>query len=144
MPEIFIDNFEQVELSPPKLDVGSGYHFNIESVGELEESEKTGSKYFELALRCLDGPKQSEADPVTGSLDPKGRRIKDRVYLTEGAKWRIKALLISAGLLNRDDKTSDLARGKFNTDILQGAVIACTIEAQMRDGKEYRNVVYEV
>lgn len=143
MAEIQIADFDKVELSPPRLDVGSGYVFGVENV-QILENEKNNNKYLEVTLRCVEGPDQTEADPITGLASPKGRVIKDRVYLTEGAKWRVKALLIASGLLARDDKTSEIARGHFDSDILLGSTVQCSIESQMNEGKEYRNVVYSV
>jgi hypothetical protein len=140
MAQIQIPNFDEVSVSAPKLDPGE-YVANIDDKPELKENQN-GKPYLEIKLKIIEGPQQAQPDPGTGSTDPAGRTIYDRLYMVDGAYFRVKQLLISAGILARDDKESPLARGEFNSDILAGARLPIKVSAQMNNGKEYRNVDY--
>lgn len=136
MAEITIDNFENVEVAPPQLDPGD-YKFNIREEPEVKTSNN-GKPYLDVNLTVVDGPAQQNGE------SPVDRTVHDRVYLVEGAYWRIKQLLIAAGLLDPNDKESPLARGKFNTAILVGAMVGATVQIQKNpeNGREYRNYQY--
>lgn len=140
MPQINIPNFDEVTVSAPKLDPGE-YMVNITEKPELKENQN-GKPYLEIIMKVIEGPEQQQADPATGGTDPAGRKVTDRLYLVDGAYFRVKQLLISAGILARDDKDSPLARGEFNSDVLVGARMPIKLSAQMNNGKEYRNVDY--
>lgn len=142
MATINIPNFEDVSVSAPMLDVGT-YVMNVTEKPEVKENQN-GKPYLELVMKVVEGPQQSQPDPGTGSTDPAGRTWKDRLYLVDGAYFRIKQLLLAAGVLARDDKDSPLARGQFNSDILVGTRFTVNLTAQMNNGKEYRNVDYVI
>lgn len=145
MPDIDIPGFEDVELAPPMLDPGT-YVFNIQEEPQMKTSDND-KQYLEVKLVCLEGPPQSTPDPATGSNLAAGRKMTDRLYFVDGAFFRVKSLLICAGLLKRDDKESDMARGKFNSSVLVGARLNCRIETNSYknaagEDREGRNVVY--
>lgn len=137
MPTVNLPNFDSVELAPPQLDPGE-YMMSIPEKPEIK-TNPNGKQYIEVPYKVIEGPNQQKEDPGTGSKDPTGRVVRDRYYLVEGAEFRIKRLLVSAGVLARDDKESPLAKGQFNTDILQGAKLPVNVTIQMNNGKEYRN-----
>jgi hypothetical protein len=140
MPEISIPDFDKVALAPPQLDPGE-YTVNIYDKPALENSDN-GKDYLLVKMKVVEGADQKEEDPATGSHSAVGRTINDRVYLVDGAYFRVKRLLIATGLLSRDDKDSDTALGRFNSDALQGARLRIKVVPAMVNGKEYRNVQY--
>jgi len=142
MPQINMPNFEHVELSAPQLDVGK-YTVNIIEKPEMQQPE-SGNVYLLITMQATEGPEQSTPHPLDGSTKAEGRTIKDRVYLTAEAAWRLKALLISAGILSREDQTSPMAKGNFNTDILYGQSLQIEVTKRMHNGREYNNVTYIV
>jgi len=142
MAAINIPNFDEVSVSAPMLDVGT-YIVNVTEKPEVKENQN-GKPYMELVMKVVEGPQQSQPDPGTGSTDPAGRTVKDRLYLVDGAYFRLKQLLLAAGVLARDDKDSPLARGQFNSDILVGTRFTINLTAQMNNGKEYRNTDYVI
>jgi hypothetical protein len=141
MPNIEIPNMENAELYAGMLDPGPHYLVNVQELPQIKEA-KTGTKQIQLTMTVLSGPDQKSPDPQTGSLSPAGRKVTDFIALS--AAFRVKQLLIAAGLLARDDKTSALAKGNFNTDLLMGTKFSITIEPDMYDGKEKRRVKYEI
>lgn len=138
MPIINLPNFDKVELAPPQLDPGE-YMMSIPEKPDIK-SNQNGKQYIEVPMKVIEGPQQQKPDPGTGSTDPTGRVVKDRYYLSEGAEFRIKRLLVATGILARDDKESPLARGEgINTDMLIGAKMPVNVTIQLNNGKEYRN-----
>ncbi len=141
MPQIEIPNFDEVQLAPPRLDPGD-YVATITEKPALEENQN-GKPYLAVKMKIVEGPEQSDPDPATGSRSPAGRNWTDRLYLVDGAYFRVKQLLVAAGLLARDDHDSPMAKGKFNSDMLVGTTFNIRVTTQMsKDGKEYRNVDY--
>jgi hypothetical protein len=137
MPTINLPNFDQVELAPPQLAPGE-YMMSISQKPEIK-TNPNGKQYLEVRYKVIEGPEQQKPDPGTGSKDPTGRVVPDRYYLVEGAEFRIKRLLVSTGIIARDDKESPVAQGNFNTDILMGVKLPVNVTIQMNNGKEYRN-----
>lgn len=143
MPEISIPQFEKVTVAPPSLDFGGPYTFNIQEKPTLEQTQD-GKQYISVKVVCLDGPTQKEADPMSGSNSPVGRKWGFRLYLVDGAYFKIKALLISSGILKRDDTSSAVAMGRINTDILMGAKFRANINPNYdeKSGNTYRDVQF--
>jgi len=147
MPTVNIPEFDHVDIAPPRLDVGKGYEGNIielPTVKQQVENDPTSKSYIEVKIKVLGGPDQQDPDPGTGSKSPAGRTITDRLYLTPGAYFKIKQLLVSAQLMARNDKDSPLAKGQIPLEILMGARFPFDIVASMKDGVEYRNVQYTI
>lgn len=143
MPEVNVPGFEDVDLSPPQLDPGE-YTMNIYDKVQLRTAESSGKQYLEVPLKVVEGPEQQAPDPNTGETDATGRTMNDRVYLSQAALWRLKALLVASGLLARDDKDSPMAQGNINTDMLTGTTVQVKLTPQMNNGREYRNVEYVI
>ena len=143
MPEIVIPNFEQVEIALPRLIAGA-YTMNIQEIPTMDIS-KNGKQYVQIEMVVLDGPDQPDADPATGSFKPAGRKFRDRMYLVDGAYFRVKAFLIAAGLLKRDDKQSALALGKLNTDTWVGTRFSVVLQPKINpdNQKEYLECIYQ-
>ena len=137
MPIINLPSFPDTELAAPRLDPGE-YTMNIPEK-PIVETNQNGKQYLAVKYKVLEGPDQEKEDPGTGSKSPAGRVVTDRFYLVEGAEFRIKRLLVAAGILARDDKESPMARGEINTDVLVGARLPVSVTIQMNNGKEYRN-----
>jgi hypothetical protein len=135
MPQINLPGMENTEVSGGMLDPGAGYVVNIQEAPVLKTA-KTGTPQLEVRMTVISGPTQKDGS------NPAGRKIVDFIALT--AVFRIKQLLIAAGLLNRNDKVSDMARGMFDTDILIGQKFSVNVEADMYDGKEKRKYVYAI
>ena len=145
MPELDLGDvdFEGVDVSGfTQLDPGT-YMFQIAE--PPREEFKDDKRFLTFNFLVLGGPEQKEAFP-DGSKDPAGKKWRDRVYLTPNAMWRFKRLLICAGLLARDDKTSPIAQGKMNTDLLAGQKVQVNLTPNINaeTGKEYRNVEYVI
>lgn len=140
MPEINIPDMDQVDLYPKLLDPGVGYLVNIQELPVLSNAS-TGNPQIELTMTVLSGPEQKEPSGEYGT-SPVGRKIKDFISLK--AKFRIKQLLIAAGLLDRADKNSEMAKGNFNTDKLMGAKFSISLEPKMYEGKEGRTIKYAI
>lgn len=138
MPEITIDDFESVSLSNVQLDPGGPYMAQISEPPKLEGAGET--PYLALSFRVVEGPEQLEADPATGSKSPEGTECTDRYYLSKAAAWRVKKLLVSTGVLNKDDSDSPMAKGNFNSDILTGKRFPFMVELQTntKTGRTYR------
>lgn len=139
MPQIQIEDFENVPVSAPRLDPGGPYTGKITEPPVLQTAENSGKQYVEVKTQVVDGPSQQEADPVTGSNSPQGLTFTDRYYTTKAASFRLKQLLIATGLLAKDDTESPMAKGQINTDILAGQQYQFNVSIQYRDGREYRN-----
>lgn len=147
MPVVNIPDFESVEVAPPRLDIGKGYVGNIVELPVIkhqDENDSSSKQYIEVKVKILEGPPQSEMDPVTGSPSPTGRSMTDRLYLVPGAFFKVKQLLVSAGLIARNDKDSPMAKGQIALDALIGAKFPFNIVASMKDGTEYRNIQYVI
>ena len=141
MPEIIIDEFEDVSVGGQRLDPGA-YTFVISEkpeVKDLDPNQPLGDQkpYLEVKCKVVDGPEQEEINS-SGSKSPVGMVHTQRFYLN--AKWNIKRLLIATGLLNREDKESPMAKGRFNTDMLYNQKFSGGIKIDNYGGKDYRNV----
>lgn len=141
MPEIIIPNMEDAEIFSAQLDPGAGYLFNIQELPKVIQA-KTGTTQLEVTFTVISGPDQKVTNPETGTLSPTGKKIKDFIAFT--AQFRMKQLLVACGLLARDDKTSEMAKGKFNSDILLGQKCGGSIEAEMYQEKERRRIKYAI
>jgi hypothetical protein len=141
MPEINMEGFENISTSGFKmLDPGEYTARITEPPAQGFDNDKN---YIEVHMEAVQGPPQKEVvNAETGSKDPAGVPFRDRIYLTAAAAWRLKRLLVCAGLLARDDKASPMAKGKIQTDLLAGATVHVRMTPNIRDGKEYRNVEY--
>lgn len=139
MPQINIENFENVALSAPRLDPGGPYTGKIIEPPKLQTAEGSGKQYLEVHTQVVEGPEQQEADPSTGSKDPTGTTFSDRYYLSEKAAFRLKQLLVATGLLAKDDNESPMAKGQINSDILAGQQYKFQVSIQLNNGREYRN-----
>mgnify|MGYP005839423095 CR=1 FL=1 len=142
MPEITLDGFEEVSVGGQRLDVGGPYTFVIAErpeIKDLDPSEPISEQkpYMEVKLKVIDGPPQEEANS-SGTNNPQGVVHTQRFYLN--AKFNVKRLLISTGLLNREDTDSPLAKGRLNTDTLHNLKFQGMVKADMYNGREYRNV----
>ncbi len=142
MPEITIEGFDEVAVGFKYFDPGE-YTVNVTEKPTIETNDN-GKTFIALTMKILEGPQQQEVHPETGSKDPRGGTIKDRLYLVDKAYFRVKQLLVAAGILTRDDKTSPIAKGKFSTDILMGTRFTIKYDVSMRDGKEYRETTYVI
>lgn len=138
MPEINIDNFENVSTGAVQLDAGGPYKMKIKDAPQHKTSD-SGKPYLEVKYIIVEGPEQENEIASTGSKNPAGAEITDRYYLSEGAAFKVKRLLVSCGLLEKDDKTSTMAQGKFDSDILAGQQFPCQVDIQMNNGQQYRN-----
>lgn len=147
MATVNIPEFDHVEVAPPRLDIAKGYVGNIvelPTIKKQDENDPTSKTFIEVKIKVLEGPEQQDPDPGTGSKSPAGRTITDRLYLTPGAYFKVKQLLVSAQLLARNDKESPLAKGQIPLEILVGVRFPFDIVASMKDGVEYRNVQYVI
>lgn len=141
MPEITIDEFEDVSVGGQRLDPGA-YTFVISEkpeVKDLDPSQPMADQkpYLEVKFKVVDGPDQEEVNS-SGTNSPVGMVHTQRFYLN--AKWGVKRLLIATGLLNREDKDSPMAKGRFNTDMLYNCKLSGVVKSEMYNNREYRNV----
>ena len=135
MPEINIPDFENVELFT-LLDPGV-YTFNIQELPTVEAAKSSGKPKLCFKAVVVDGPPQKQAGGENGT-NPAGRM--QYVSIPYEMKSVIKQLLIATGLLRRDDKSSPMAKGQFNSDILQGTTFRATLVPNMYDGNESRKI----
>jgi len=141
MAEINIPNFENTPLSFVQLDPGT---YTVQIQDPYEQKFENDKEFIQLELTVKAGPAQKQPDEH-GSTDPSGRKIRDRIYLTGNAAWRLKRLLVCSGLLARDDKSSAMAKGNINLDLLMASgPFQIKLTPNIKDGKEYRNVEYVV
>lgn len=144
MPQINMPDFDQIELQPPSLDAGT-YEGNIVEKPQVKSTEGEDPKqYLEVKIQVTDGPPQSKPHPVTGNTSAEGRTITNRVYLTQASAWRLKALLVCAGLLDRGDTSSPLAKGNINSDMLLGTHVKFEASKRMSNGNEYTDIQWIV
>lgn len=145
MPRVNIPNFADVNVGGGEgwLDAGI-YTVNIQAAPQVNPP-KPGKQFsqIELDMVVTDGPDQQKESPMTGTTNPTGRTVKDWLSLSPKAAWRIKLLLIASGLLDRNDKDSDVARGNWDTEEL----IGCTFQVELVEGinnkgKPIRDVNY--
>lgn len=136
MPEVFIEEMENVSVGGQRLDPGK-YTFVISEQPVVKGTGADEKPYIEVKCKVIDGPPQEEVN-ASGTNNPQGMIHTQRFYLA--AKWGIKRLLISTGLLNRDDTESPMAKGKFNTDMLFNLKFEGVIKSEMYNDREYRNV----
>lgn len=142
MPEIQIDEFEEVSVGGQRLDVGGPYTLVINEKPEVKDLDASRpmsdqKPYLEVKMKVIDGPPQEEPN-ASGTNNPQGMRHTQRFYLN--AKFNVKRLLISVGLLNREDTESPMAKGRFNTDDLFNLKFQGKVKSDMYNGREYRNV----
>lgn len=135
MPEIIIDEFEDVNVGGQRLDPGT-YTFIINEKPQVKDME-TEKPYMEVKMKVIDGPPQEDTNS-SGTNNPQGMIHTQRFYLN--AKFNVKRLLISTGLLSRDDTESPIAKGRFNTDDLFNLKFQGTVKSEIYNGREYRNV----
>jgi hypothetical protein len=141
MPEITIPEFEEVSVGGQRLDPGK-YTFVVSEKPQVKDLDMSAplsdqKPYLEVVFKVIDGPPQEEANS-SGTNNPAGMLHTQRFYLN--AKWGVKRLLISTGLLARDDTESPMAKGKFNTDMLYNCKLDGVVKTEMYNGREYRNV----
>lgn len=135
MPKINLKGFEDTEVTPPMLDPGS-YAVKI-TQAPVEEWDDQNRNYMDIYMMVVSGPQQKNGDAAAG------KDTRDRIYLHTPKSWfRLKQLLVAAGLMERDDKESPMAKGDIDTDLLAGQSLQIEVSINMRDGKEYRNTQY--
>ena len=133
--EIKLPGFEEVEASEGfKLLAPGKYRVIIAEPPEVGVNNN-GNPEMVITMKVIGGPKQEDGS------DPAGSTIKDWIYYTK-AMWKLKNLLVSAGIIPKDDKTSDIARGQFDSDILTGQECVINLTASTYNGKEKRDVQY--
>lgn len=143
MPQIQLPGFDNTSLSSKKLDPGR-YQVNITDVPQVKTSDN-GKNFIEVEFTVRTGPKQEPTNPNEQPQDPTGMKISDRLYYDNEKAWyRIKGLMVSAGILARDDTESPKAKGQIDLDEWAGATLTIDVVSEMRDGKDYRNVNYVV
>jgi len=120
-----LTGFETVTISKPVLDAGA-YIFLCEKEPTDEWDDKKDLEYLAFEYKVLDGPPQEKEDPEFGT-SAAGRTASERVYLDSKNKWKLKKLMVAMGLLDRNDTTSDRARGNFGTEIFAGQTFHATI-----------------
>jgi hypothetical protein len=130
MPEINIPDLENTELNV-LLDPGV-YTFNIQEMPTVEPAKSSGKDVLKFKAVVMDG------QPQKNGANPAGRVMFNNIPLE--LKSVVKQLLIACGLLRRDDKTSPMAKGNFNTDILLGATFRATVEPNMYKDSEGRKI----
>ena len=122
-------DFDKAEAGFPRYDDGV-YEFNVQEEPTIVTDK--GKPFMQLAAVCVKGPAQKD------SSDPAGRPMRDRLYLTPASLWRVKTLLIAGGRLSRDDKESDMAKGRFGPDAFIGITFKCKIST--REGQDDNGV----
>jgi len=137
-----LQDFANIPVGKAQLDPGA-YIFNIqeEPTDEFDNDQK---EYLQMVYHVVDGPPQQVEDAEFGT-SPVGRTFKERLYLETKSLWKLKSLLIACGMLDRNDKTSDIARGVFDTADLVGKTFNATVAktTSKKDGKEYTNLNYK-
>jgi hypothetical protein len=135
MPEINIPDFENTELFT-LLDPGV-YTFNIQEPPLIEPAKSSGKPKLVFKAVVVDGPPQKTASGANGN-NPAGKMqfVSIPLELTSV----LKSLLIATGLLIRNDKTSPMAKGQFNSDILVGTTFRATLEPNTYNGNESRKI----
>lgn len=126
MPVVNIPDFENLSIKREQLDVGT-YVVQIQDpytdkdgvAGQTSFDDKD-REFIQIEYTVKQGPQQKEPDEH-GSKDPTGKKIRDRVYLTGKAAFRLKQILIASGILSRSDKDSPTAKGNINLDMLMGS-----------------------
>lgn len=113
-------------------------------VKSFESKFENDKEYLAMVYETKEGPKQKD----TNFPDAEGREIFDRVYLTNEAAWRLKQLLVATGLLARDDKDSEMAKGDINLDqLMSGGAFRIRLTTRLYkdqggNQKEARNVEF--
>jgi len=141
MPQVNIENFDDVDVDSYRMLDPGVYTVNVQEEPTVKMS-KNNNQQLELTMKVIEGVDQKEADPSTGSKSPAGRVVKD--WIAFKAAFRIKKLLIAAGILRRDDRDSDIAKGKFETGMLIGTKFQIKLVADSYNGKEQRKVEYVI
>lgn len=141
MATINLPNFENTPLSMTLLKPGT---YTVQLIEPFQQKFENEKEFLELELTVKQGPEQDQPDE-NGSKDPAGRKIRDRLYLSAQAAFRVKQYLVAMGLLARDDKTSEMAKGNINLDLLMSGgpfQVKLTPRIVEKDGqkREYRNV----
>jgi hypothetical protein len=135
-----LGGFESVSLTKSPLDPGA-YILVCEKEPTDEWDEKGDKEYLQMEYKVVEGPEQQTPDTEFGT-NPVGRTMKERLYLTPDSQWKLKSLLVAMGKLDRNDKTSDMARGNFGTDSFIGGTFNAEVVHNMKDGKTYANLKY--
>lgn len=145
MPQIQLPGFENTSVGPVKIDPGR-YQVNIVDVPKVQKDNKedgTVKQYIEVEFVVRSGPKQHTTSEGEEPRDPTGMKITDRLYFDNDNAWfRIKQLMVSAGIIARDDTESPAARGSIDLDEWVGTTLTIDVVMNERNGKDYRNVNY--
>jgi hypothetical protein len=133
MPRVEIPDFENTKVFT-LLDPGV---YNVEVDGiPLVENNKKGNPQIIMTMTVTDGPTQQTGD------NPFGRKIKD--FIPFALSTKVKALLLACGVLTRDDTTSEIAKGGFDTEILMGARLQVRLTRRMYNGNPQNDVAYVI
>lgn len=104
--------------------------------------EMKGDKVsLKFTFKVVAGPDQ-KSPGENGTLSPIGRELHDFIPLQANCMWRMKRLLVAAGLMARDDKSSALAMGEFDTDSLIGNTFQVKVFQEEYEGKKRTKVDY--
>lgn len=133
MPRVEIADFQNAKVYT-MLDAGV-YTVAINEEPAVGQTSN-GNPRIEVTMEVADGPTQQSGE------NPAGRIVKDFIPLKLASK--IKALLLAAGLLQRDDTTSEIATGSFDTSILYGTRFQVRLSHRMYEGKPQLDVNYVV
>lgn len=138
----FVDlpNFENVQPGRAMLDDGT---YTVNCRTPFTKDTQNDKMFLQAIYHVVAGPEQKAADE-NGSHNPVGREIRDRLYLNPESLWKLKRALIAGGIIARDDKSSDAARGKFPLGVMVGTTFQVRLVkgTNPNTGREVRNVEY--
>jgi hypothetical protein len=133
--ELFIANFEDADVFSRYLPPAGEYVCKIESEPTMKVAS-TGTQQLLLLLSIVaanDPAQQAEAE---------GKVFGDFISLSPKAAFRLKQVLVSAGIIDANDKTSEIARGKINTSIFKDQTVRVKVTHRFFEGKEKADVEY--
>ena len=123
---ITIPNMGAANVNDRKL-LAPGVYNAIVCEVPVEKMSSNGNPQLEVTLEVMDGPST-------------GARLKDFIPMVKKSEFRVKRLLVCAGLIARDDTVTET----FDENGLLHAPVTIKVTAGMYQGKETRNVEYVI
>ncbi len=133
--ELFIPDFEDTNVFSSYLPPAGDYLCKIDTEPQVKTA-KTGNDQLLFLLTII-----ASKDPAQQS-EVEGKVFGDFVSLAPKAAFRMKQILVSAGIIDANDKTSEIARGRINTAIFKDAKVNVKVTHRIYEGKPKADVEY--
>lgn len=127
--EINIPGLPEANVSGFPLPDPGRYQMRI--IGVEEDNKNPSKPKLVFTYYITDGPQQINIVQETGSNSPVGMQVKEFVPLQATCAFRVKNIMVAAGVLSRDDTTT----ARIETEQLLSQVVTAEITHEEYEGK---------